>query len=266
MTPGQRLAVKRGLARVCAWWPRPHQRRVIVTYHAVGSGPWSTDHHRFIEQIEWLAANAHVRTVRSLLEEAPTPHALQVALTFDDGYQSVLTRAADVLAGTPAQPTLFVTTSQVAEAVRATADPGRGYYPGEAFLLWDEVRSLRDRGWDIGSHGTEHPDLTRVPDRVTGEMAESKRTLEQRLGAPCDLFAYPFGRHNAGVRAQAAAAGYRWALAAVHGTVGPRVDPYAVPRIDIRNDYDLADFVSVVRGDWDFLHWVQATRHAVRVR
>jgi peptidoglycan/xylan/chitin deacetylase (PgdA/CDA1 family) len=201
-----------------------------------------------------------------MLDLPATSDDLQVAVTFDDGYQSVLMTAAPVLQQAGVSPTLFVNTSCIGDSTRTVSDPARGYYPHEPFLLWHEVAQLRAAGWGIGSHGNEHPDLTGEPvPRIREQMMRSKLMLEDRLDVPCTMFAYPFGRHNARVRAAAAESGYRWALGSIHGPLHHGVDRYAVPRIDIRRNYELRDFIGLIRGDWDYLHLLQSARHAFRV-
>ena len=41
-------------------------------------------------------------------------------------------------------------------------------------------------------------------------------------------------------------------------------DPTALPRIDVRAEYELADFVQVVKGAWDYLGAKQRLARAIR--
>jgi hypothetical protein len=86
------------------------------------------------------------------------------------------------------------------------------------------------------------------PDEARRELVESRRTIEQRLGAPCLALAYPNGRgadYTPTVKALAREAGYRWALSTVFGSHPPRVadgpgDPFDIPRMGIgEGDPDL---------------------------
>jgi peptidoglycan/xylan/chitin deacetylase (PgdA/CDA1 family) len=99
-----------------------------------------------------------------------------------------------------------------------------------ATMSWDELREHAARGIAIGSHSVSHPHLTRLSDdELRRELAESKREIQDRLGRQCEDFAYPYGEHDARVRAAARAAGYGRAYA----LQGSRSDPYAVPRLDL---------------------------------
>ncbi len=76
----------------------------------------------------------------------------------------------------------------------STAEPDEREQEVFGFLSWDEVRTLRNRGFEIGSHTVEHPILTRIPgERVDQELLTSKRAIEEQVGANCRCFAYPNG-------------------------------------------------------------------------
>lgn len=239
-------------------------RRVILIYHAVGSGPLSLPEQSFREHMNWLAENARVISIDNLLEgEGST--GLQVALTFDDGYESLYRTAAPILERAGLVAAAYLNTTCIGDCQRVASDPSKGHYPGEQFLLWEEVVALRGLGWIIGSHGADHVDLTRLPDAEAHvQLKQSKAAVEERLGTGCNHFAYPWGHHNSRVRGAVAQCGYRWAAAGVHGAVFAGCDRYAIPRIDIRKDYELEDFIAVVRGDWDYLRFVQSARQFLR--
>jgi peptidoglycan/xylan/chitin deacetylase (PgdA/CDA1 family) len=108
-------------------------------------------------------------------------------------------------------------------------------------LGWDDLESLSDAGCEIGSHGADHVDLSRVePQDAADEIEGAKAQLEERLGSAVPLFAYPYGAHNATVRdlarrAHSAACGTRLALASdadlEDGFRLPRIDAYYLRRI-----------------------------------
>lgn len=61
-------------------------------------------------------------------------------------------------------------------------------------LGWDEVRELRDYGFDIGGHTVTHPLLPNTtPEHAEREIAGCRRDLEARLGVRPTLFAFPNG-------------------------------------------------------------------------
>ena len=81
------------------------------------------------------------------------------------------------------------------------------------FLSWDEVRSLCDQGFAIGSHTVGHRILTRLkPDQLNGELSDSKTSIERELGRECPWISYPNGGpedYSPAVMAAAREVGYR---------------------------------------------------------
>lgn len=70
---------------------------------------------------------------------------------------------------------------------------GAGEPPG-LMMRPDQVRRLHASGMSIGAHTVHHPILACTPSTVSrAEMADSKRELEDIIGAPLRLFAYPNG-------------------------------------------------------------------------
>lgn len=237
-------------------------RRVVLLYHAVGAGPDACPTDCFAEQVEWLAKNTQVLPLEDLLAgrgDGP----LQVAVTFDDGYASVARVAAPIMTRHKIPGTVYLTAACIAwhEADRRDSDPALGHLMGESFMLWSEAQALHAAGWQIGSHGLDHVDMTQLNAAELRHQLEGARALiKQELGAPCPAFAYPWGRNVAVTRAAVAAAGYSHAAGTIHGPVGAEAPRLAFPRIDVRREYTPRDLASMVRGDWDYLGIIQALK------
>jgi peptidoglycan/xylan/chitin deacetylase (PgdA/CDA1 family) len=120
------------------------------------------------------------------------------------------------------------------------------------FMSWDEVRALRKQGFDIGSHTIEHPILTRLtPERLQFELTESKRRIEQELGAPCEVIAYPNGGRadfSEGVMQAAKRAGYRLGFTIIERFTDKPENAFAVNRLCIQGHLPLSDFEFRVSG------------------
>jgi peptidoglycan/xylan/chitin deacetylase (PgdA/CDA1 family) len=100
---------------------------------------------------------------------------------------------------------------RVIEALETVAGLCEADYPDLHAMSWDMVQRLADAGWTIGSHTQTHPLLTEEsPRRVANQAMGSLKTLQEKLGRPVEHFAYPDGRHNPGVVAAVAQAGYRF--------------------------------------------------------
>jgi peptidoglycan/xylan/chitin deacetylase (PgdA/CDA1 family) len=188
---------------------------LVLCYHAV-SPAWE---HRLCIQPDLL-----LRQVRALSRFR------KLHVTFDDAFRSAATvfPALEWL-GVPVQ--IFVCTRYARVGAPLALPELAGDDPGQlATMNWDDLRDHAARGVAIGSHGVSHQDLTTLSDdELRRELGDSKEEIEDRLGRRCADLAYPYGRHDARVRAAVRAAGYGRAYA----LRGSRSDAYAAPRLDL---------------------------------
>jgi peptidoglycan/xylan/chitin deacetylase (PgdA/CDA1 family) len=189
---------------------------VVLCYHAV-SPDWpaqmSVTPERFEQQLRLLVGRGYRGATFAEAATAP-PHRKTLAVTFDDGLRSVLERAFPVLERLRLPATVFVPTDLVG-SVEPMRWPGVERWlggPHERELVplgWDELRRLRDAGWEIGSHTRTHARLIALDDAALAEeLEDSHERLAAELGAPCRTLAYPFGEADERVVAAARAAGY----------------------------------------------------------
>jgi peptidoglycan/xylan/chitin deacetylase (PgdA/CDA1 family) len=74
---------------------------------------------------------------------------------------------------------------------------GASSTPPRLMMSPDQVRSLRQLGMQVGAHTLTHPILSRLDAKAAlVEIRDSKTELEQLLGEPVPLFAYPNGVPN----------------------------------------------------------------------
>lgn len=92
-------------------------------------------------------------------------------------------------------------------------------------LSWDQIREMSEAGIEFGSHTVSHPILSRLDDaELRRELVESRSCLEQRLGRPATVLAYPVGgfdEFNEKVVQAAIAAGYGLGVSYVPGVNRP---------------------------------------------
>jgi peptidoglycan/xylan/chitin deacetylase (PgdA/CDA1 family) len=105
---------------------------------------------------------------------------------------------------------------------------------------WEELAEMTASGLiDVQSHSYTHPNLHLEELRLSGatfdqfvrrELDLSRRTIEARLGRPCDLLAWPYGMSDAELRQDARRLGYiaAFGVAARHATQDD--DIMALPR------------------------------------
>ncbi len=114
-----------------------------------------------------------------------------------------------------------------------------------------QLRRMAASGHEIAAHSVSHSNLAYLSDaQIRYEVAQSKRSLEARLGRKVQFFAYPEGGYDHRVIKAVAAAGYRGGLAAWGGTRCTPGNRWAEPRIEVSGHYTL----------WEFAAWVQSAR------
>lgn len=163
-----------------------------------------------------------------------------VAITFDDGYRSVLEFGLPILQRLGMTATLFIPTDYMGKE-EAMSWPGIDQWVGgehEPELLplgWDDIRKLQDSGWEIGSHTRSHPHLSQIDrDLLPTELGDSRSACERELGRTCTSIAYPYGDYDGAVEVAAREAGYA-AAAALPDRISAeaRSNPLGYPRIGI---------------------------------
>lgn len=83
------------------------------------------------------------------------------------------------------------------------------------------------RRFEIGSHGTNHALLTRIPeDLARDEIFTSKRELEEFFGKPVTKFCYARGYANPEIQQMVKEAGYESARSTVVGYLHESENPY----------------------------------------
>jgi len=104
-------------------------------------------------------------------------------------------------------------------------------------LTWSQVREMAVSGWaSFGAHTMHHPILANLSDpaEVHREVTECRTVLEQHLGHPTRIFAYPVGKpeHIGEVGLKSVQdAGYAWAVTTLYGTNSSQSDPHQLRRV-----------------------------------
>lgn len=151
------------------------------------------------------------------------------AVTFDDGYASVVTNALPLLDRHKMSATMFVVSGALEKKfdLRARgllaplADPGL-------------IREWLSAGHEIGSHSVTHRNLTKLSlAEAEEEMRLSKNSLEQAFGRPVRHFAYPYGRWNAELEAVARSTGYGTAATMKFGVNSRPLSLFSLKRIPV---------------------------------
>ena len=130
----------------------------VIVYHAIGRYPRGAEQDAlyvgadaFAAQLAFLARHRRVVPLEDVVAGVDEAGAPAVAITFDDGFRSVLTDALPLLQEHGFPATAFVTT-------RWIETDGAGDDTEHELLDADEVAELARSGVEIGSHGHTHAD------------------------------------------------------------------------------------------------------------
>ena len=199
----------------------------ILLYHSItepglplASNSLALSANDFEQQMDYLYTHGyHCIPLQTILDSKHEGAALPLkafALTFDDGYQDLATRAYPILQRYGFTATVFVVTERVG---------GKGNWPGETgkpLLTWNQIRALAGEGITFGSHTCNHLRLPYLPQQVIQqELAWSKNRLEDELGHQIHFLAYPYGHSNSRVQEMAVEIGYTGAFGQRTGRSGP---------------------------------------------
>ena len=197
----------------------------ILTYHRLLAGKptvqadpkrISVSQEQFRRHLRWLKGLGY-RTISlpayvRLLNQVKSIPRGAIGITFDDGYEEVLTLGLPVLQQFGFTATVFAVSEEIGGVNRW--DDGRA-----RLLKADQLRALDQAGITIGAHTCQHLHLTKVGrDVARREIQESKRILEDLLGHAVTLLAYPYGESDPQIEAFARDAGFEAAFATDRAT------------------------------------------------
>jgi len=208
----------------------------IIVYHKIDPrfewGITRSTPRQFERQMAWLHESGYQSiSFQRLFANSFDPEQKYFIITFDDAYQSVIRHAFPVLQKYGFAATIFPITDFIGKKNKWDLNLGWRTF---THLDWGHLRQLAAAGWEIGSHTATHPDLTRSnSQKISAELAGSRRVLEDQIGKPVEMLAYPFGRYNSEVIHLAAAAGYRGGCTLQFGFASSLEQPYLFPRVGI---------------------------------
>lgn len=269
----QRIQVEYGLAGVVSGLESIYQDAVVETLRREMP---VIMYHRFIEHDSekgvhgtWMPIamfEKHLRLLKWLGYETLTfrdladkgfIHRLQygkkyLMITADDGYQDNLTRMLPLLEKYGYKAVVYVVTGEGYNRwdVEQASNPDTRV----DLMNGEQLKALTASGHvEIGGHTLTHPRLSKLaPEQQAHEIQENKRQLEALLGHPLLSFAYPYGDMDESAKAQAMAAGYRFAVATNSGPRAMHQDPFRIRRIAIFPRTDVFGLWRKIRGNYVF--------------
>ena len=221
----------------------------ILMYHSVSGGgePLTVAPHELDAQLDYLrSAGFETITLRELLDAQDGAGKLPrhpVVLTFDDGFEDAATEVLPRLLARGQKATFFIVSGFCAQDAATRVAPGHRRY-----LVWPEVRALKDAGMEIGSHSVSHRRLVGLPKAdLRAEIEQSRAALQANLGQRIEFFAYPYNDQMQWVRRAVERAGYRGAVVGARGNS----DPFTLQRLTMHRGISAADLRSMLSETWE---------------
>lgn len=154
----------------------------------------------------------------------------QIAITFDDAYESVWATAAPLLDDYGYPYTIFVNTDSVGS---------------HGYMTWEQLEEANQRANVlIGNHSHVHAHLPQRPgepdqqwqQRVITSLDQAQDIMENRFGKTEPLFAYPYGEYDTGL--EQLIDERQWlAFGQQSGAIGKTSDTSRLPRFPMANAY-----------------------------
>jgi peptidoglycan/xylan/chitin deacetylase (PgdA/CDA1 family) len=208
---------------------------LVLCYHSVSARwkhPLAVTPEAFEEQLAFFRQRGYRG---ASMDEIFSGAGRRMHVTFDDAFLEVL-GIVPVLERLRIPATVFAVTefsergaSFSVPELAAEAAVNGGHLET---MSWDDLRGLRERSIDVGSHTVTHPHLPQLDgDELRRELRDSRERIEDQLGDRCRVVAYPFGEHDPRVQHAARSAGYAAGLGLSAGTSAH--NRFAVPRLDL---------------------------------
>jgi peptidoglycan/xylan/chitin deacetylase (PgdA/CDA1 family) len=242
---------------------RQRPRIRVIAFHDV------PDRGAFAAKMRTLGQKHNVVSLEAALERTALDwEKLNVALTFDDGFEEHAKVAAQVLRELGLPATFFVPSGSLdlspAEADLFSRKALRRNRPLR-FLKSEDVAALAtEPAFEIGGHTTHHVEIARLGEEELGaEVGGDKAALEGLTGKPLRFFAFPFGspEHVSPPSVRAVAeAGYRAAFTIVPALWSWKENPYLVGRTCLSADMDDRLWEASLRGGNDVVSAVKCRR------
>jgi peptidoglycan/xylan/chitin deacetylase (PgdA/CDA1 family) len=263
--PSAKRMAKAGisLAWLAANWPlkafNNNPRLVILYYHACRENSVA----RFRQQMEVLRAYADVVPADFCGASKGRP---KVAITFDDAFVSVIENALPVLADFNFPCTIFVPSGKLGGQPDWQME---GLAPDrqERVATAATLRALDPGRVKLGAHSRTHPHLAKIPEQqARDEIAGSRADLEELLGRPVDLFAFPYGDYSERVSQICREAGYRFVYSIDPRSVATNSSAILRSRVSVDPDDSLVEFWLKIRSAYEWMPAASALKRRLLPR
>jgi peptidoglycan/xylan/chitin deacetylase (PgdA/CDA1 family) len=216
---------------------------VCLVYHRFGDARYpstNTSEATFEKHLKYLADEGFKSfTVNELINDTSVlvTDEKKVLITVDDGFSSFIEKGMPLLEKYNMKATLFVNTESVGWS---------------DYLSWQQLKDLKAKGIQIGSHSHQHKYFLNVPDAgraniFEDDLLKAEVLFEEHLGIVPKIYVYPYGEFSADMVEVLKKHDYQIAFAQNSGVMSNGSHPFAVPRFPVAGKYvDMEQFISKV--------------------
>jgi peptidoglycan/xylan/chitin deacetylase (PgdA/CDA1 family) len=173
---------------------------ILLYHHIMDKSPedrYDVSLEKFNAQMQalqsWGYTSITVSTLADAIRNGGTLPEKPLLITFDDGDIDVYENAFPIMKQYGFVGTFYIVANRVG---------------ADQFVSADQIKEMHDYGWEIGSHGYSHRDMSKDHDVIYGEGYEAKVSLQDKLGFTINTFAFPYGGWDATVASFTAGYGY----------------------------------------------------------
>lgn len=212
---------------------------VCFMYHRFGDARFPATNistSDFESHLRYLKENGFVVLTFSAAMEllrSDTPAKKVAVITIDDGYKSFYDRGLPLLKKYNMPATLFINTATVGSA---------------DYMSWEDLKNAMASGVEVGNHTHSHAHFMNEEvavryDRFEADIVKSRKIISEQLGITPEIFAYPYGEFDKGMKRVVKNAGFKYAAVQHSGVAYAGTDPYQIPRFPMAEAYaGLNDF------------------------
>lgn len=224
----------------------------VLVYHNFNPtipGSMSITPAKFESQIKWIKDNGFtVIPLKDLVSALEGKNIVlpekSVVITADDGWKSVYTYMYPIIRKYNIPVTLFIYPQTISQGANA--------------MTWEQLKELQKTGlFDIQSHTFWHPNFKQEKRHLSAlsyeklvhkQLFDSKKVLEEKMGTPITLLAWPFGIYDKYLEQEAAKAGYSMAFTIDAKPACESFRAMAQPRYMIVDGQSMKTFGAIVKS------------------
>ena len=220
---------------------------VIITYHTVKKKQAD----KFEKQMDILLKSGHPVNL-----ESPLPSSYNknfIAVTFDDGYQSILENALPAMQTRKIPASIFVTTGSLGQKpswIHSADNP----LADEIVLTEKQLQTLSKDKITYGSHTVSHTELTNIDENtLKTEINDSKNKLETILKKKITSISVPYGQFDKKFTELFKATGYQRVFLNIPTFPTTKTDLFVMGRIGVDPDDWMVEFRLKLLGAYQWL-------------